>query len=98
MPGMACTVKLMAYHKKDALTVPVSAVFIDDNDEDVHYVYLAGTKGGKPEKRTVKVGKQNSQKMEILKGLKEGEEILTEKPDGKSSLVTSADVPAAQEK
>jgi multidrug efflux pump subunit AcrA (membrane-fusion protein) len=98
MPGMSCTVKLMVYHKKDALTVPVSAVFTDERDDDVHYVYLAHAKGGKPEKRTVKVGKHNSQKMEILKGLILGEEILTEKPDGKSSLVTSADVPAAQEK
>jgi multidrug efflux pump subunit AcrA (membrane-fusion protein) len=98
MPGMACSVKLAVYHKKDALTVPVSAVFTDENDDDVHYVYLAGGKGGKPEKRTVKVGKCTSKKMEILNGLKEGEEILSEDPNGKSSLVTSADRPAAEEK
>lgn len=98
MPGMACSIKLTAYHKKHALTVPVSAVFTDESDEDAHYVYLAGGKGGKPEKRTVKVGKCTDKKTEILEGLKEGEEILAENPNRKSSLVSSADVPAGKEK
>jgi multidrug resistance efflux pump len=70
VPGMSCSVKAAVYHKKGALTVPVAAVFTDENDEDAHYVYLANGKDGKPEKRTVKIGKSTSKKMEILKGLK----------------------------
>src|SRR5262249_5137840 len=54
LPGMTCTVKVLLYQKEDALTVPAGAVFTDDNDDDVHYVYLAG-KDGKSEKKTVKV-------------------------------------------
>lgn len=77
-PGMACTVKVAAYHKDDALTVPASAVFTDDGDEDTRYVYLK--KGAKPEKKTVKVGHSSGGKTEIVEGLQEGDEILTSKP------------------
>lgn len=95
MPGMACNIKLTAYHKKDAVTIPASAVFSDDGEEDVHYVYLCG-KNGKPDKRTVKIGKCNGQKTEILEGLKEGEEILAEDPNRKSSG-THAEKPTGTE-
>jgi multidrug efflux pump subunit AcrA (membrane-fusion protein) len=78
MPGMACTVKFVTYKKDDALTVPASAVFSDD-DGDTHYVYLA-KKDAKPEKTTVKAGKTAGGKTEVLDGLKEGDEILTSKP------------------
>jgi RND family efflux transporter MFP subunit len=80
MPGMACTVKIAAYNKKDVLNVPKTALFSDDDEE--HYVYLAA-KDGKPEKRTVKVGKTAGDKTEIIEGLKEGDEILTAKPEDK---------------
>jgi multidrug efflux pump subunit AcrA (membrane-fusion protein) len=75
MPGMACTVKIAAYHKDGALTVPDSAVF-SDRDDDSHYVYLAG----KGERRTVKVGKTWGGKTEILEGLQDREEIFSAKP------------------
>jgi HlyD family secretion protein len=79
MPGMACSVKLVPYLKALALTVPASAVFTDELDEEHHYVYATG-EGGEPVKRSVKVGKKTHQKAEILEGLKEGEEILLHKP------------------
>jgi len=82
MPGMACTVHFVPYHKKEALTVPSSAVFTDDDDEDAHYVYVP-TEAGKSEKRTVKIGKKSEHKTEILEGLREGDEILTSKPEKK---------------
>jgi HlyD family secretion protein len=96
MPGMACSVKLTAYRKKDALTVPASAVFTDDSDDDVHYVYLPSGKNGKAEKRTVKIGKSSGKKTEILEGLKEGEEILSEDPNRTLSSVSSAKAPATE--
>lgn len=78
MPGMACTVKLVAYEKDQALTVPTSAVFADDAD-DSQYVY-ATREGGKPEKKAVKVGRAAGDRTEILDGLREGDELLTSKP------------------
>jgi multidrug resistance efflux pump len=78
MPGMDCSVKLVPYAKADALTVPSTAVFADELDEDKHYVYVPG-KDGKHEKRAVTVGKTSGNKTEILKGLKAGDEIVLEK-------------------
>jgi multidrug efflux pump subunit AcrA (membrane-fusion protein) len=77
-PGMACSVKITAYRKNDALTVPETAVFSEGDDDDAHYVFLAG-KGAGPERRLVKVGKSWGGKTVILEGLHEGDEILTSK-------------------
>lgn len=79
VPGMACTVKLIPYRKTEAIAVPTSAVFTEELDEDEHYVYLQ-PKEGKAKKQPVKVGKKSGTKTEILDGLKDGDEILTEKP------------------
>src|SRR5262249_5502672 len=75
VPGMACTVKLVAEAKEDALVAPTGSVFSGDLDEDQRYVYLVGA-DGKPAKHTVKVGRTSGGKTEILEGLKEGDQIL----------------------
>lgn len=76
MPGMSCKIKVRVYDNKNALTVPSSAVFTDDDEE--FYVYV---KDGESHKRTVVTkGKSHSGKTEIKSGLSEGAEILTEKP------------------
>jgi HlyD family secretion protein len=72
-PGMACSIQFVSYRNDDALTVPSASVF-EDNDE-MHYVY---DKNGS--KRGVKVGKTVGGKVEILDGLKEGDEILSSRP------------------
>jgi HlyD family secretion protein len=79
MPGMACTVKLIAYQKSEALTVPSESVFTDENDEDVHYVFVQ-SKEDKHAKTYVALGKKSSTKVEILQGLQEGDEVLLENP------------------
>ena len=81
-PGMACSVKLVLYRKRDALTVPATAVFEDDwADALSYFVYLAKPdKDGNYPKRTVKVGKSAGGKTEIVDGLAAGDEILTGKP------------------
>jgi len=63
--GMACTVKLVAYLKKDALTVPKTAVQSDPLDEQKQYVYVV-QKDGKPKKQPVTVGKKTDKVIEIL--------------------------------
>jgi multidrug efflux pump subunit AcrA (membrane-fusion protein) len=79
MPGMACTVKFVSYRKDDALTVPATSVFAEEDDDDSHHVYVA-REDGTPEKKAVKVGKSGGGRTEILDGLKAGDEILKSKP------------------
>jgi multidrug efflux pump subunit AcrA (membrane-fusion protein) len=79
MPGMTCKVKLIAYQRADALTVPSRAVSSDEVDEQKHFVYVLN-KEGKPAKRPVTVGERTSKQTEILKGLAEGEKVLLEAP------------------
>jgi multidrug resistance efflux pump len=79
MPGMTCTVKVVAYENKDAVAIPASAVFADELDEEKQFVYVVA-KEGSHEKRPVKVGKKAASKVEIVEGLAEGDQILLEKP------------------
>jgi multidrug resistance efflux pump len=79
VPGMNCELKMIAYKKTDALTVPPKAVFTDDFDPAKQYVYLQG-KDGKPQKRVVTLGERNDKQVEVLAGLAAGDEILLEKP------------------
>jgi multidrug efflux pump subunit AcrA (membrane-fusion protein) len=80
MPGMAVSVKFMPYSKKDALLVPAKAV----HEEDDRYVVHVAKKNGKPETREVTPGKTEDGQTEILSGLREGEEILVERPGPKA--------------
>ncbi len=77
-PGMAVSVTIVSLKKENVLTVPASAVFTNE-DDDSKFVYVFG-KDDKPEKKAVKVGKAVGGKAEILEGLKDGDEILANKP------------------
>ena len=79
MPGMTCKVKLVAYQKKDALSVPLKAVATDELDEQQHFVYVQ-PKQGKPRKQPVTLGQKTDKQVEILKGLAAGDRILAEAP------------------
>jgi hypothetical protein len=79
VPGMACTVKLVPYADRRALVVPAKAVFEEEMDEDSRYVFVAG-KDGKPQKRPVVIGKKTDDKVEIIRGLAEQDEVLLERP------------------
>lgn len=79
MPGMTCKVTLVSYENKEALTIPPSYLKTDEADKDKHYVYLLRKKG-KPKKQSVTVGKRTATKVEILKGLSEGDQVLPEAP------------------
>lgn len=80
VPGMSCSVRFVTAKKDAALTVPASAVFTDDNDDESRYVYRPAKEGGKPQKKAVKVGQTVGDRIEILDGLAEGDEILSAKP------------------
>lgn len=77
MPGMTCKVKLMPYLKKDALTVPPSAVVTDELDDQKQTVEVL-QKDGTTKTRPVTVGRKTDKQVEILSGLSEGEEVVIE--------------------
>ena len=78
-PGMSCRIQLVSYRNEKALVVPSSAVFAEESDSEIHYVYLPRD-GKKPAKRIVEAGETSGGQTEILDGLKRGQEILAEKP------------------
>lgn len=77
LPGMTCHVTLVAYNIADAIAVPASAVFSDDNR--THFVYRVGA-DGTHQKAAVTLGERTDDKVEIVQGLLEGDTILTERP------------------
>jgi multidrug efflux pump subunit AcrA (membrane-fusion protein) len=80
MPGMACSVHFVPYSKDVAITVPAQAIY-DEGDQSV--VFVAGT-DGRHEKRPVTPGRTDGQDTEIVEGLREGEEVLLERPGAKA--------------
>jgi len=77
VPGMTCTAKIVPYHDKSAIAIPSKALFTDEVDERQTYVFLV--EAGKPKKRTVTVGKRADDRVEIVRGLAAGDEILLER-------------------
>lgn len=77
LPGYSVTAKVQTYSKADALLLPASAIFTEDFDDEAKYVWIAGKE---PKKQPVKLGQKMGEKVEILEGLSEGDEVLTEKP------------------
>jgi HlyD family secretion protein len=76
MPGMTCAIRVVTSRHASALTVPASAVF-DDADDDGHYVYRLGHT---PEKHTVRLGRRVGERVEIVEGLSENDEIRATRP------------------
>ncbi|WP_075351413.1 efflux RND transporter periplasmic adaptor subunit [Algoriphagus marinus] len=83
-PGMTASVEILTTSKNNALAVPLSAVTTRDNQLDT----LAGgtTKskelvfindGGVAKLRQIKTGISDFQNIEVLDGIKEGEEIIS---------------------
>ena len=79
MPGMSCKVKLIAYEKKDALTVEPKAVVADKWDDRKHYVFVLDEQD-KPKKQPVVLGPKTSKQVEIVEGISEGDKVLLEPP------------------
>ncbi len=72
MPGMSCSITIVGYKKDDAISLPVSAV---KRDGATGWYVNVKTTGDKTEKRSVKLGKRSSSRVEILDGLKVGDKV-----------------------
>jgi HlyD family secretion protein len=75
-PGMTCRTAIIAQSLKQVLTVPVEAVFQEDNQD---YCYVQNAFGSLAV-REVTVGAQNENIAEIISGLTEGEKVSLVKP------------------
>jgi HlyD family secretion protein len=74
-PGMKCKVEISVEEVKDALHVPLDAVFEKEGKVVCH---VLGT--GAPQERTVKTGRSSADYVEILDGLKESEKVALYDP------------------
>ena len=73
--GMSATVKILTYSKADALTVPIKAV----TEEDGGYFLTVRDKGtGKPGRIQIETGITTPDSVEIINGIKIGDEVLIE--------------------
>ena len=73
MPGMTCTIRVEVYRKKDAITVPAAFVTRDVERQGEGAVRVR--QDGKTVKRTVKLGRCDGGRVEIVEGLKAGETV-----------------------
>ncbi len=71
-PGMFCRVKLVVEKRENAVVVPESSL-VPRNEK----VFVYTVKDGKAEKNEVKLGQRNPGEVEILKGLKGDETVVT---------------------
>jgi len=92
MPGMACTVKFVPYAKQEAIAIPVACL----HEEDDGYVVYVVSGPGKHQKRTVTVGPSDATHTEILTGLREGEDILVERPHAQAPDTSKSPTPAKE--
>lgn len=76
-PGMTVNLTVPIANAKDAVSVPISAVFRGEGSARVVYV----KNGDATEKREVKLGVTNLDFAQILDGVNEGDEILLTEPN-----------------
>ncbi len=80
-PSMRCEAEIILGNVADALVVPVQAVF---NEGPVRYVHVQqGGQGGAARyiRRPVQLGQRSDRYAEIRVGLKEGERVLSRRPE-----------------
>ena len=78
-PGMSANVTIIGKTRKNVVTIPIQAIFQDDDGNDIVYVVKSDTL---ITSAIVKIGINDLQKVEILKGVAEGDTIsLVEKYD-----------------
>lgn len=77
-PGMTARVDGLLDSRKKVLKMSLSGVFEEAGKE---FAYMHGAE--KPVKSALKLGLRSEMEVEILEGLKEGDKLLTEKPEDK---------------
>lgn len=73
-PGMTVQLSIIVRSDKNAIVVPASGVF--KNDDGTDYVVLAGT-DGHAHLKTVSIGIRNAELVQITGGVKDGDPVIT---------------------
>jgi len=84
MPGMTSKAKITTYDVEDAVVIPAELVQSDEDDPKKKYVMVQVEDEEKPVRREIKLGKTKDKEVEVLKGLKEGDEIVKGAKDEKA--------------
>jgi HlyD family secretion protein len=75
-PGLTATLDIIVNEYKDALYIPLEAVFLDEQDQTVVYV----KSGGKIKTQSIHIVESNDRVAVVQEGLKEGDEVLLGRP------------------
>jgi HlyD family secretion protein len=76
-PGMTANVSIIGETKTDILTIPIRAVFSDEEGNDVVYKVQGDSVGAKV---VIKTGINDLQKVEVIDGVSEGDKISLSEP------------------
>lgn len=89
-PGMTAAVSILGDDRKDVIIIPIRAVFTNDDNEDIVYLLPKQSKDKAEKDKTsavtnsiptpVKLGANDMQMVEVISGLKEGDEIQLNDP------------------
>ncbi|MBU0671691.1 MAG: HlyD family efflux transporter periplasmic adaptor subunit, partial [Candidatus Margulisbacteria bacterium] len=71
--GMSATVNFILSEQKDVLVLPLNAVKKAGNQT---YVFIQKQQGKKPEPLQIKAGLENSLNVEVVSGVKQGDEVV----------------------
>jgi len=78
LPGMTGVARCQVYSRPDAVTLPSTAIFRDDDGKRI--VWLPGKDGASAEKRFVRTGRSSGGKTEILEGIAAGDVVRSSRP------------------
>ena len=78
LPGMTGSARCTVHARPDAVTLPASAVFRDDDGKRI--VWIPGAEGAAAAKRVVRTGRSGNGRVEILEGVAAGEKVLAARP------------------
>jgi RND family efflux transporter MFP subunit len=79
-PGMTAEITFPIRRIDNALALPLSAIFTEDDDSTVVYIVGRGTNPNEPRKIPIKVGVSDFDFAEIKEGLNEGDVVLLVRP------------------
>jgi len=75
-PGLTATLDIIVEQFSSELSIPLEAVFLDDQDQTIAYLKA----GGRIEVRRISIVESNDQVAVVKEGLQEGDEVLLGRP------------------
>ncbi len=92
-PGMTCKVEIELARMEDVLSVPIAAVFTEQEETFCYRV-----EDGRVRRSPVRVGRMNDARVQVLEGLAAGDRVLLAPPEGTELDAPDADANTPAEK